>query len=110
MNTVSKQDIRDARLGSEDQTLLSSIDEILDDMKLGKPVIIVDDEDRENEGDLVGKGIPYDQPNSSPGLLHRRRQQLRPAQCISDGKEGGLRTEPRRPLRPAQQHLWHVCV
>ena len=53
MNTVSKQDIRDARLGSEDQTLLSSIDEILDDMKLGKPVIIVDDEDRENEGDLI---------------------------------------------------------
>ena len=47
MNTLSKQDIRDARLGSEDQTLLSSIDEILDDMKLGKPVIIVDDEDRE---------------------------------------------------------------
>ena len=32
---------------------LSSIDEILDDVRAGVPVIIVDDEDRENEGDLV---------------------------------------------------------
>ena len=32
---------------------LSSIDEILIDMKAGKPVIIVDDEDRENEGDVI---------------------------------------------------------
>ncbi|MCL4679516.1 MAG: 3,4-dihydroxy-2-butanone-4-phosphate synthase [Alphaproteobacteria bacterium] len=32
---------------------LSSIHEILEDVRKGKPVIIVDDEDRENEGDLV---------------------------------------------------------
>lgn len=32
---------------------LSSIEEIIADVKAGKPVIIVDDEDRENEGDLV---------------------------------------------------------
>jgi 3,4-dihydroxy 2-butanone 4-phosphate synthase/GTP cyclohydrolase II len=32
---------------------LSSISEILEDVRKGKPVIIVDDEDRENEGDLV---------------------------------------------------------
>ena len=31
----------------------NTIDEILDDLKAGKMVIIVDDEDRENEGDLV---------------------------------------------------------
>ncbi|MCK5374820.1 MAG: 3,4-dihydroxy-2-butanone-4-phosphate synthase, partial [Alphaproteobacteria bacterium] len=30
--------------------MLSSIDEIIADMRSGKPVIIVDDEDRENEG------------------------------------------------------------
>ena len=36
-----------------DCAALSSIDDILDDMKAGKPVIIVDDEDRENEGDLI---------------------------------------------------------
>lgn len=50
---VSKQDIRDARLHDADQAALSSIDEILEDVKIGKPVILVDDEDRENEGDLV---------------------------------------------------------
>lgn len=52
-SVISKQDIRDARLGKEDQAVLSSIDEIIADMRNGKPVIIVDDEDRENEGDLV---------------------------------------------------------
>src|SRR5947209_13981807 len=29
------------------------ISEVLDDLKLGKPVVLVDDEDRENEGDIV---------------------------------------------------------
>ena len=53
MKTVSKQDVRDARLHEEDQTLISSIDEIIDDVRQGKHVIIVDDEDRENEGDLI---------------------------------------------------------
>ena len=53
MKTVSKQDIRDARLHEEDQAVLSSIEEILKDVKAGKPVVIVDDEDRENEGDLI---------------------------------------------------------
>lgn len=33
--------------------MLNSIPEILDDLKHGKMVIVVDDEDRENEGDLV---------------------------------------------------------
>lgn len=32
---------------------LHTIDEVLEDLKQGKPVIIVDDEDRENEGDVV---------------------------------------------------------
>ena len=33
--------------------MFSNISEILDDLKTGKMVIVVDDEDRENEGDLV---------------------------------------------------------
>jgi 3,4-dihydroxy 2-butanone 4-phosphate synthase/GTP cyclohydrolase II len=33
--------------------MLSPIGEILDDVRRGRPVILVDDEDRENEGDLV---------------------------------------------------------
>ncbi|MCC7464586.1 MAG: 3,4-dihydroxy-2-butanone-4-phosphate synthase, partial [Gammaproteobacteria bacterium] len=32
---------------------LNSIDEILADLRQGKMVIIMDDEDRENEGDLL---------------------------------------------------------
>ena len=32
---------------------LHSIEEVIEDLKVGKPVIIVDDESRENEGDLV---------------------------------------------------------
>lgn len=32
---------------------LNSIDEILDDFRQGKMVIVMDDEDRENEGDLL---------------------------------------------------------
>ncbi len=31
----------------------SSIPDILEDLKLGKPIVLVDDEDRENEGDIV---------------------------------------------------------
>ena len=33
--------------------MLSSIHEVLEDLRQGKPIILVDDEDRENEGDLV---------------------------------------------------------
>jgi 3,4-dihydroxy 2-butanone 4-phosphate synthase/GTP cyclohydrolase II len=40
-------------LSAPDREALSSIDEILMDIKAGKPVILVDDEDRENEGDLI---------------------------------------------------------
>lgn len=36
-----------------DQTQMSSIPEIIDELKAGRFVILVDDEDRENEGDLV---------------------------------------------------------
>lgn len=53
MKNVSKTDIRDARLSDDDQMVLSSIEEIVADVKIGKPVIIVDDEDRENEGDII---------------------------------------------------------
>jgi len=50
---ISKQELHEARLDQEDQSVLSSIDDIIVDIRNGKPVIIVDDEDRENEGDLV---------------------------------------------------------
>src|ERR671921_454928 len=31
----------------------SPIPEVLDDLRAGKPIVLVDDEDRENEGDIV---------------------------------------------------------
>ena len=31
----------------------NTIDEAIEDFKAGKPVIVADDEDRENEGDLI---------------------------------------------------------
>src|SRR5882724_12453337 len=31
----------------------AAIPEILDELKAGKPIVLVDDEDRENEGDIV---------------------------------------------------------
>lgn len=51
--TISKQNISDSRLNDDDQAVLSDIEEIIADIRNGKPVVIVDDEDRENEGDLV---------------------------------------------------------
>ena len=42
MNEIKKYDV----------DYLSSIEDVLDDAKKGKMLILVDDEDRENEGDL----------------------------------------------------------
>ena len=32
---------------------IASVKELLEELKAGRPVILVDDEDRENEGDLI---------------------------------------------------------
>nr|HQV23339.1 3,4-dihydroxy-2-butanone-4-phosphate synthase [Agitococcus sp.] len=32
---------------------LNTVEELIDDIRLGKMVILMDDEDRENEGDFV---------------------------------------------------------
>lgn len=50
LGTVSKQDIERSM---EDQTVLSPIEDIIEDARNGKMFILIDDEDRENEGDLV---------------------------------------------------------
>jgi 3,4-dihydroxy 2-butanone 4-phosphate synthase/GTP cyclohydrolase II len=41
------------RIAPEDVRFLSSIDEIVEDARQGRMFVLVDDEDRENEGDLV---------------------------------------------------------
>lgn len=38
---------------AETETIFHSIPEALEDLKCGRMVIVVDDENRENEGDLV---------------------------------------------------------
>jgi len=50
LKTVSKQDIERAM---EDEQILSPIEDIIEDARNGKMFILIDDEDRENEGDLV---------------------------------------------------------
>ena len=39
--------------GREQTMVLNTVEELLEDIRQGKMVILMDDEDRENEGDLV---------------------------------------------------------
>ena len=68
----------------------SPIEEIIEDIKRGKMVIVCDDEDRENEGDLT----------MAAELGHRRRHQLhgRPRAGSDLPSDGGRdRGPPRHP-------------
>lgn len=56
--TVSKQAIaaarrEEARLSADDQDFLSPIADLVEEARRGRMFILVDDEDRENEGDLI---------------------------------------------------------
>ncbi len=44
---------RPVAAGSESRTAFSDVDDIIADIRAGRMVVIVDDEDRENEGDLL---------------------------------------------------------
>ncbi|MCM8819695.1 MAG: bifunctional 3,4-dihydroxy-2-butanone-4-phosphate synthase/GTP cyclohydrolase II [Candidatus Omnitrophica bacterium] len=35
------------------EEVFNKIEEVIEDVKIGKPIVVVDDEDRENEGDLI---------------------------------------------------------
>ena len=61
---------------------ISSIEDIIEDARAGRMFILVDHEDRENEGDLV---IPA-QGESSYGMLERRKLSWTPA-CAGVTKE-----------------------
>lgn len=76
---------------------LDSTEDIIDDIRQGRMVIIMDDEDRENEGDLVmaaGKVRPQDinfMSMHGRGLIcltltHERCQQLRLPLMVSDNQ------------------------
>jgi 3,4-dihydroxy 2-butanone 4-phosphate synthase/GTP cyclohydrolase II len=54
MARISPADLaEELRRTSEDMAFLSPIDEIIDEARNGRMFVLVDDEDRENEGDLV---------------------------------------------------------
>lgn len=76
---------------------MNSIEEIIEDLRLGKMVIIMDDEDRENEGDLV-MAASFTRPEDvnfmaryGRGLIcltltHERCQQLRLPLMVNENK------------------------
>ena len=46
---------------SIDSKYLSSIEEVIEDARNGRIFVLVDDEDRENEGDLVIPAPPFNE-------------------------------------------------
>ncbi len=54
LSTVSKQDVAAAAASANgDAAILSPIEDIIEDAQNGRMFVLVDDEDRENEGDLI---------------------------------------------------------
>src|SRR5947208_9824255 len=56
----------------------SPIPEVLEDLKAGKPIVLVDDEDRENEGDLV-----YAAERVTPEAINFMVKQARGVVCLA---------------------------
>ena len=50
---------------------LNKIEELISDIKKGKMVLLMDDEDRENEGDIIlaGEKVTPDKINFRPKML-----------------------------------------
>src|SRR5580704_8086699 len=59
------------------------IPEILEELKLGKPIVLVDDEDRENEGDIV-----YAAEKITPEAMNFMLTHARGVVCLSLTAEG----------------------
>jgi 3,4-dihydroxy 2-butanone 4-phosphate synthase/GTP cyclohydrolase II len=53
MQTVKKSELVAGLNDPSDQAYLSTIEEILEEARQGRMFVLIDDEDRENEGDLV---------------------------------------------------------
>ncbi|WP_141501011.1 bifunctional 3,4-dihydroxy-2-butanone-4-phosphate synthase/GTP cyclohydrolase II [Paenibacillus luteus] len=60
-----------------DNSPFDRIEDALEDLKLGKPVIVVDDEDRENEGDLIALA-----EKSSPEVINFMISEARGLVCV----------------------------
>ena len=78
---------------------LNSIEEAVEDFKEGKFVIVVDDEDRENEGDLIIAAEKIDADKVNFMLKHARGVLCAPI-TISRCDEQYLLTTELRPSKP----------
>src|SRR4028119_2194703 len=56
----------------------SPIPDVLDDLKAGKPIVLVDDEDRENEGDIV-----YAAETVTPEAVNFMMKHVRGMICVA---------------------------
>lgn len=88
--------------------MFSSIEEIIEDIKKGKPVIVVDDEARENEGDLVVAA-----QFATPQIINFMIKEARGLVCVPLTKERikeldlePLRKEEEDPFKTA----WRMSV
>ena len=61
--------------------MLNNIESIIEDLKTGKMVVLVDDEDRENEGDLV---VAAD--NISPEIINFMAKYGRGLICLTPNR------------------------
>lgn len=75
-------------------TPLASIPEVLDDLRAGKMVILVDDEDRENEGDLI-MPAQFVTPDAITFMLTHARGYL--CLCLTEGDCERLDLSPQSP-------------
>jgi 3,4-dihydroxy 2-butanone 4-phosphate synthase/GTP cyclohydrolase II len=77
----------------------STIPDILEDLKLGKPIVLVDDEDRENEGDIV-----YAAEKVTPEAVNFMVKHARGVVCLALTNErcDRLRLHPQTDLNTAQ--------
>ncbi|ANS74898.1 3,4-dihydroxy-2-butanone 4-phosphate synthase [Paenibacillus yonginensis] len=74
---------------------LDSIEEALEELKQGKPIIVVDDEDRENEGDLVALA-----EMATPDVINFMITQARGLVCVPITQERAEELE----LTPMVEH------
>ncbi|MFC7332185.1 3,4-dihydroxy-2-butanone-4-phosphate synthase [Rhodocista pekingensis] len=73
----------DVRLPPEDRAVLSSTEELIEEARAGRMFILVDDEDRENEGDLV---IPAQM--ATPDVINFMAKHGRGLVCLAmDGEQ-----------------------
>ena len=56
----------------EKETILNSVEEVIEDFRNGKVVIVVDDEDRENEGDFIVAAEKITPERTTPRCSARR--------------------------------------